>query len=156
MKHHYLLALLPLALAGCSDRAPDVPQIDETGTPAPVEMGAADQDTTPAPTANPVVEEKALDLPPRFSALGTEPFWGAAVDGNSLTYTTPEFPAGTTVAVTRKAAGGTVTFAGTIDGKPLALAISAGPCSDGMSDKIHKYNAVRTIGPDIQRGCAGA
>lgn len=145
-------ALAPLLLAGCSGDRPPAPEPSETADEAPAPMAS----TSAAPVASASPAEKPLDLPARFRATGTEPFWGAEVDGGTLRYSTPEYPDGMSVAVTRKAAGGTVTFAGTIDGKPLELAVSKGPCSDGMSDTVYPFSVTRTIGPDIQRGCARA
>jgi uncharacterized membrane protein len=149
MKLKIAHALVFLALAGCSREPEPAPSANdmpsEAGTEAPVPIAAA----TPPP-ARPA----APDLPAKFRATGTEPFWGAKVDGNSLSYSTPEYPEGMPVPVTRTVQDGSVTFSGTIDGKPLQLAVSAGPCSDGMSDTVYPWSVTRTIGPDIQRGCA--
>lgn len=154
MKHPIVLVPLALALAACSREPQPAPSANEspveTGSEAPVPMAAA----TPLPVPPPPAAPAAPDLPARFRATGTEPFWGAAVDGGSLSYSTPEFPDGMRVDVTRKVEDGSVTFSGTIDGKPLQLAVSAGPCSDGMSDTVYPWSVTRTIGPDIQRGCA--
>jgi hypothetical protein len=79
---------------------------------------------------------------------------GADIDGTVLTYSTPDFPAGAKITVARRAGPDFVEFAGTLDGKPLTLRIAAGPCSDGMSDRVYPYAVTREIGPDIERGCA--
>lgn len=158
MKHNIALALAFLALAGCSREPEPAPSANdmspeagtEAGTGAPVPMASA----TPLPAPLPAAPPAAPDLPAKFRATGTEPFWGAKVDGTSLSYSTPEYPEGMAVPVTRKVQDGAVTFSGTIDGKPLQLAVSAGPCSDGMSDTVYPWSVTRTIGPDIQRGCA--
>lgn len=139
-------------LAGCSGDPDPVPEASEAAAEASVTMASA----SAVPLAAPTPEEPALDLPRKFRATGTEPFWGADVDGETLKYSTPEFPEGTSVTVTRKQAGASVTFTGTIDGKPLELVVSSGPCSDGMSDRVYPFSVTRTIGPDIERGCARA
>lgn len=140
-----------LSLAACSPASESPPAATDGPSEAPVPMAAAEPTPVPAPKPSP-----APQVPARFRATGTEPFWGAKVDGGALTYSTPEFPDGTVVEVTRKQAGDSVIFSGTLDGKPLELAISAGPCSDGMSDRVYDWTATRTIGPDVQRGCAAS
>jgi uncharacterized membrane protein len=93
-------------------------------------------------------------LPERFRALGTEPFWAAKVAGTRLTYLTPDDQAGQTIEVARTASGGRAELAGTLAGQPLVLTIAAGPCSDGMSDRVYPFSVVRRLGEDEQRGCA--
>ena len=106
------------------------------------------------PTASPLKEPAAgLNLPDTFTALGTEPFWAAKVAGNRLTYMTPEDQAGQTIAVARKDGAELVELSGTLAGKPLALTITKGPCSDGMSDVVYRWSVERRLGDDVQRGC---
>ena len=95
-------------------------------------------------------------LPERFTALGTEPFWSAKVAGTRLTYSTPQDAKGRTLSVTRHAAPRVATVEGALDALPLRLQISAGPCSDGMSDTVYPFTVERTVGSDIQHGCARA
>ena len=147
-----LTLTLLLALAACQAEYPA--PAESTAPPADPAIAAAAsapgaQPVPPSPSAEP-----APDLPERFRAVGTEPFWGAKVSGTTLIYSTPDYPDGMQIAVTRRNGPGQVILNGTIDAKPLELAISAGPCSDGMSDTIYPWTAVRTIGPDIARGCA--
>lgn len=94
------------------------------------------------------------DLPLRFRALGTEPFWSVQVQDGKLTYSTPDMPDGLTVPATLRRSGQIVTYSATIDGKPLELEVSRQTCSDGMSDTVYPLAVIRRIGPDIQRGCA--
>ena len=93
-------------------------------------------------------------LPKRFTALGTEPFWAAKVGGNRLTYSTPLDQAGRTIAVARRATGRVATVEGVLDGRLMRLEISAGPCSDGMSDVVYPLAVVRTVGDAVHHGCA--
>ena len=139
------LPVLILALAGCGERAPAPPP----PSPASVASPAA-----PAPAPRRLPPEPGLALPGRFTALGTEPFWAAAVDGDSLRYRTPEDQAGQQIAVTRRAAGESVVVTGTLGEAPLRLAVTAGPCSDGMSDAIYPYMAELTIAGRSATGCA--
>lgn len=106
------------------------------------------------PSASPVETVAAFDLPARFAALGTEPFWAAKVDGNRLTYSTPEDPDGRSGAVVRTSHGDRVELDATLAGQRLTLTVSAGPCSDGMSDTVYPFTVRRRLGEDDQRGCA--
>ena len=108
--------------------------------------GSADLAADPAQTG----------VPGQFTALGTEPFWAAKVDGGVLLYQTPEDQAGQRVAVTRRVAGGRSEFSGSMGGAPLILIVGAGPCSDGMSETVYSHSAELRIGPQILKGCAKA
>lgn len=95
-----------------------------------------------------------FEAPQRFSAIGTEPFWAANVDGARLTYSTPEDSNGKTFPVSRTANATSEELAGLLDGQRFTLIVTAGPCSDGMSDTAYPFSVVRRIGDDTQRGCA--
>ena len=92
----------------------------------------------------------------QFTALGTEPFWAAKVDGGVLLFQTPEHQAGQRVAVSRRVSGVRTEFSGTPNGARLNFMIGAGPCSDGMSDTVYSYSAELRIGAQQLRGCAKA
>ena len=143
-----LALCLAVLLAGCGERAQPVTQPPETAVAPQASVAAA---APPAP-AEPAAA--ALRLPARFTALGTEPFWAAKVDGDRLTYLTPEDQVGQPVAVARTSQGDSVEFAATLAGKRLTLTVSAGPCSDGMSDTVYPFAVRRQLGDDEQRGCA--
>ncbi|WP_408587800.1 COG3650 family protein [Novosphingobium sp.] len=151
-----LCALLLVAgLAACSKQS--TPPIDAT---APDAAASADvQARVPAPpkapaSPGPARPPASLDLPDRLRALGTEPFWSADVAGTTLTYGTPDFPSGISITVARRDGADFAEWSGTLDGKPLTLRVEKGPCSDGMSDRIYPYRVTRTIGPEIEQGCA--
>ena len=97
-----------------------------------------------------------VDLPARFTALGTEPFWATVVDGPSLLYQTPEDQTGQRVALIRRAVNGRIELSGTLSGEALVLRIGSGPCSDGMSDVVYSYSAELRIGRQVLNGCAKA
>jgi len=145
----FALVLAPLALvSACSEpsepqAAPSASVDQPAATPMPVEP--------PAPMATQATSD---DLPLRFRALGTEPFWSVQVQDGKLTYSTPDMPDGLTVPATLRRSGQIVTYSATIDGKPLELEVSRQTCSDGMSDTVYPLAVIRRIGPDIQRGCA--
>lgn len=86
--------------------------------------------------------------------VGTEPFWGGKVSGTRLTYTTPENQAGETIAVSRFAGRGGLSFSGTLAAGPMTMAVTPGDCSDGMSDRRYPFAATLRIGSDVRQGCA--
>ncbi|MCA1661836.1 MAG: hypothetical protein LC648_06625 [Novosphingobium sp.] len=150
-------ALKPLAplfvalLAGCDQ--PSQPAAEGSAAP-PSEANEAPPTPVAAPSREPPAPVAGLALPERFTALGTEPFWAATVAGGRLTYMTPEDQAGQTIAVEREDDADLVELRGTLAGKPLALTITKGPCSDGMSDVVYRWSVERRLGDDVQRGCA--
>lgn len=122
---------------------------------------AADQSTIAAPTASAVAAPVIPAAPPSafvgddetLHFTGTEPFWGGEVSGTSLTYTTPENQAGIAIEVTRSIAAGSLALSGTFDGKPFALGITEGRCSDGMSDRSYPFTAVLRVDGEVRHGC---
>ncbi|WP_225205493.1 COG3650 family protein [Novosphingobium huizhouense] len=164
-------ALLAALLAGCS-KPPATPPVDATAPdaaasaaiearvsaapPSPAPTAAAAPAAGPAGAADPVPVGGSLDLPRKLRAIGTEPFWSADVVGATLTYGTPDFPAGMSITVARRDGPGFAEWSGALDGKPLTLRVEKGPCSDGMSDRIYQFRATRTIGPETEQGCARA
>jgi uncharacterized membrane protein len=85
---------------------------------------------------------------------GTEPFWGGQVSGATLTYATPDDPEGETIAVSRFAGRGGLSFAGTLDGQDLVLALTPGKCSDGMSERSYPFTVTLQIAGEQRNGCA--
>ena len=137
------------ALAGCYAAPPPSPE------PASTVTATAADPPAPIPSASQLARETpAPAVPARFTALGTEPFWAAKVDGERLIYITPEDQAGQAIPVTRRTDGAFVELKGTLAGQRLALTIFAGRCSDGMSDTVYPFAVRRRLGDDEQRGCA--
>jgi len=141
---------LPLALLAVTAAC----QPSSQALPVPEPSAEAAPTTTAAPPAAARAAKPPLVLPERFTAVGTEPFWAAQVDGARLTYTTPEDQVGQAIAIARRGERDLVELRGNLDGKPLALTVSPGPCSDGMSDTVYPFAVVRRWGEDEQHGCA--
>lgn len=112
----------------------------------------------PPPTAAPVVATEAAvgetAFPVQLQALGTEPFWSIMLDGNDLTYLTPENQAGSHAPVSRSEQSGVLTVSGTLEGKALQLVLKPEQCSDGMSDTIYPFSAALGLGDARFAGCA--
>ncbi|WP_269715257.1 COG3650 family protein [Caulobacter sp. NIBR2454] len=95
-----------------------------------------------------------LAVPDAVDALGTEPFWAVMVDADQIALTRPDHPpaTGPNSGPTR-----TATFARwetkTGQGK-LKLTVTAGPCSDGMSDRTYPFSAQAVIAGRTLKGCA--
>lgn len=85
---------------------------------------------------------------------GTEPFWGGQIEGDELTYTTPEDPDGTAIRVDRFVGQGGLGFSGRLDDQTFDMTITPGACSDGMSDRIYPFIAIVQIGEKQRAGCA--
>ena len=101
--------------------------------------------------ANEVFDAIAADDVLRFT--GTEPFWGGEARAAQMTWTTPERPEGVTIAVSRFAGRGGLSFSGTLDGAPLLLAATPARCSDGMSDRTYPFAVTVQVGEQTLRGC---
>jgi uncharacterized membrane protein len=89
-------------------------------------------------------------------AVGTEPFWGARIEGLCVTYSTPENQQGTRVWTRYSSPGsGRATWAGQLDGKAFEMRVrpQAG-CSDGMSDKSYPMAVDLSVGGEQRHGCA--
>lgn len=111
---------------------------------------------TPASTDAPVAKRAPGDeAPPMqiFRAFGTEPFWNVNVEGNTLTYTTPEDQVGIVLHGMRRAIDGGVEIDGSDDGISFALTVKVGECSDGMSDNVYELTAEFRYGDTDYKGC---
>jgi uncharacterized membrane protein len=161
----FSVTIAALALAACgaaNERLPDErrgateqeEQQEDLASLAPPSAASTQAAPGAAPPSRSAPPTNGLALPERFSAVGTEPFWAAKVTGDRLTYMTPEDQGGQVVSITRTASGDKVELEGTLAGQRLSLVITAGPCSDGMSDRVYPFSVRRRLGDDEQRGCA--
>lgn len=138
-------ANLARAFAGACGEAPAEPPPAAPPAKAP-----------PAASANPCMIQgsERLNVSPR-RAIGTEPFWGARIEGRCVTYSHPEDQDGTRV-WTRYARGPQgETWTGALGGQPFVLRIRPQPgCSDGMSDNVYPQAAELTVQGEERKGCA--
>ena len=101
------------------------------------------------------VQDKAVLSNEALKVVGTEPFWGARIDGRCVTYSTPDNQAGTRIWTRyRKQSDGGV-WVGAYQGKPFELRTRAvQSCSDGMSDTVYPMEAELKVAGEDLRGCA--
>lgn len=127
---------------------------------AACQPGGADDRASPGQAGDAAIPDSASADP--YSGIGeretlrftgTEPFWGGAVTGTSLTYTTPENPEGTRIAVERFAGRGGLSFSGSLDGAAFVMTVTPAACSDGMSDRSYPFTITLGIGDDLRNGC---
>lgn len=89
-------------------------------------------------------------------AVGTEPFWGAQVDGRCITYSHPDDQAGTRVWTTFSGDTESGVWTGALNGQAFVMRTSArAGCSDGMSDTRYPIAVALTVGGEQRSGCAG-
>lgn len=150
-----LVLILALCAAGCGKAANPSPTPTGPSTAAAstiLEPAAETVSETTRPT--PAATEVRPIVPGNLRALGTEPFWNARIDGNALTYTTPDDEKGRKIVVARRETAIGAVFSGKLDGEALILAIVKRTCSDGMSDRSYSFSAVLSIGSQRRIGCA--
>lgn len=129
---------------------------DGGASPAPPPVPLPTLAPSPAPANACLIQDgQRLAVAP-LRAIGTEPFWGARIEGRCVTYSHPDNQQGTRV-WTRYAPrpGGGGAWTGTLEGRPFALRTrpQAG-CSDGMSDRRYPVAVELTVGGEERRGCA--
>ena len=99
-------------------------------------------------------EDKRLDVKP-LRAVGTEPFWGARIEGRCVTYSHPEDQQGTRIWTRYTPAPGGGIWSGTLDHRKFELKTRAAPgCSDGMSDRKYPVAVELLVGGEERKGCA--
>ena len=90
-----------------------------------------------------------------LKAVGTEPFWGARIEGRCVTYLTPENQAGTRVWARFSGSRDAGIWVGSLGGKSFELRTSPSPtCSDGMSDRQYPVAVTLLVGGERRTGCA--
>jgi uncharacterized membrane protein len=91
----------------------------------------------------------------RLRAVGTEPFWGARIEGRCVTYSHPENQAGTRIWAQFSGSASSGVWTGFYENQRFTLRTRPAPgCSDGMSDRRYPIEVSLTIGTDKRTGCA--
>ena len=89
-------------------------------------------------------------------AVGTEPFWGARVEGRCVTYSNPENQQGVRIwARYSSEENGRGAWVGQLGGKRFEMRVRPETdCSDGMSDKRYPIAVDLTVMGENRKGCA--
>ena len=145
------IASLSLLLVACN-----APQPSSEPSPQPEAAEPAATSAPPvaeAPMAKRAPGQENADPLQIFRAFGTEPFWNVNVEGDTLTYTTPDDQTGVVMQGTRRALEEGVEISGSHEGKPFVLTVTGGLCSDGMSDNQYELDAAFRYGDIDYKGC---
>jgi uncharacterized membrane protein len=129
-------------------------------TDEPPTMGTSDQippaETPPEATQGKRAAGQENDPVMAWRAFGNEPFWNARVDGDTLVFTTPDDPTGTTMHGRRVPSLVGFVFVGKDGEADFNLDIRPGECSDGMSDNRYQYVSNFIYDDITYKGCAEA
>ncbi len=148
-------ASMSLLLVACT--APQPPAaLQPPPAPAPAPVAAPIAPAAEAPMAKRGPGQEGADPLQVFRAFGTEPFWNVNVEDGTLTYSTPEDQQGVAMHGTRRALADGVEITGSHDGKAFKLTVTAGPCSDGMSDQAYTMVSSFRYGDLDHKGCGEA
>lgn len=138
-----VIAASALALTACKPAADAGESGDATAAPPPA---------TAAP-GDPVLNN--IDLTQDLRAVGAEPFWAVEMTRAGLTFSGPDRPNATAPNTGPAMHEGEASWTGTTaDGKALKITLTAGPCSDGMSDREYPLNAKVELDSEKFTGCA--
>jgi uncharacterized membrane protein len=119
--------------------------------------GTSPQPVAPAPQpASACLTQDGKAIPANaLKAIGTEPFWGARIQGRCVTYSTPESQTGTRVWTRFSGTRDAGTWVGSLGGKSFELRTSPSPsCSDGMSDRQYPVAVTLMVNGERRTGCA--
>jgi uncharacterized membrane protein len=108
---------------------------------------------TDMPGSGPVLNGVDLSRPVR--ALGNEPFWAVTID-SSLTLARPDYPTLTASNPGPSMSGSSAVYVSTLsDGSRIRVTLTAGTCSDGMSDRTYRLRSRVEVGANtVLTGCA--
>ncbi|MEO8547130.1 MAG: hypothetical protein ABI422_02055 [Sphingomicrobium sp.] len=91
-----------------------------------------------------------------LQAVGTEPFWGARIEGRCVTYSHPDNQKGTRLWTRFNTGPQGGIWTGALGGKPFVLRTRpVVNCSDGMSDNRYQIAVDLTVNGESRHGCAG-
>ena len=103
------------------------------------------------PPENPTHILGGVDLDKSITLAGTEPFWNILFGDGRMVFSSPDSHVGETTTLPF-----ILTKAGAEwHGKNMDIYLTAGRCSDGMSDRGYPLKAAVHIGASVLKGCAG-
>jgi len=143
-----MLTASVLAVAACS---PEAPGGGEAVPPADAPPAAAQAPGEPQPTQ---ATDPAVPFRQDFTLLGTEPFWNLQVKGATMVLSQPDpIPTVTATNAVLAATSGKAVWTGQTGAAPMVVTMTAGACSDGMSDRAYPYSAEVQVGELVLKGC---
>lgn len=109
-----------------------------------------------ATAASPCLTQDGKEVPANsIRAIGTEPFWGANVEGRCVTYSTPEDQDGTRIWTRFTGSAENGRWQGAFQGRPFVMVTRSEPgCSDGMSDNRYPIAVELIVSGEQRKGCA--
>ncbi len=138
--------LIAAFVGACADGASEVNKPSPEPSDTPVSQGGVSACLT---------QDGRAIAANTLRAFGTEPFWGAQVEGRCVTYSHPEDQAGTRVWTTFSGSAANGVWSGALDGQPFVMRTRPQPgCSDGMSDTLYAIAVSLTVGGEQRSGCA--
>lgn len=139
--------------AACSAPQPQAPAQGDAGVAASGAESATPTAPSPAPQAKRAAGQEGEPLL-AYRVVGTEPFWGVRVDGDTLHFTTIDDQAGKHLTGTHTLREDGVRYVGNDGATAFELDIARGECSDGMSDTVYAFKASFRYGETAYEGCA--
>ncbi len=143
------LARVPVATPDCAEGA-DCDRGETGAAPyraaVPADKPLVSRGTSSTSPQQPIERRNAPD----YAAIGTEPFWAVRIEGDRLLMERPD-QAPIRLSVRRSIMGGEIHYRG----EGLALTITPGPCSDGMSDAIWSDRVQIAFSGGTLKGCGG-
>ena len=137
---------LLLLLSACDGPSPP-PSNQAAPADSPAVRVAPQNELAPVPESHPW-------SPSGYALSGNAPAWGGTVTGTSVRYMVPEDQFGRVVETRVTNAPDRETYTGNLRGRPFVLTLTAGPCSDGMSDHVYAFTARLEVDGEIRSGCA--
>lgn len=125
-----------------------------SGESASVTAPPGTQPSTPAPVSACLVQDGRAVSANALRAVGTEPFWGARVEGRCVTYSHPGDQTGTRVWTAFSGTTSDGVWTGALREAPFVMRTRPVPCSDGMSDTRYPITVSLTVGGEQRSGCA--
>jgi uncharacterized membrane protein len=151
-----IFALLPSCAPDASDRADRGVLVNQPVTQSRSPNGQTEPARSDKPTAGACDTQEGRNMPNiRLRAVGTEPFWGARIQGRCVTYSHPEDQAGTRVWTKFSGTASSGSWTGALNGQPFSLRTAPETdCSDGMSDRRYPLAVSLSVMGEERRGCA--
>jgi heat shock protein HslJ len=105
------------------------------------------------PPASETASAPALATP--YRAHGNEPFWGLAIEADSMTFTSPDAgPLAVPLPAAEPIEGGR-RYRAEAGGQPFVATILERPCADGMSGMPYPHTVTVDVRGTEYRGCGG-